>query len=61
MVIKLAGATGLRTVAEGVETAEQASTLRLLGCHRGQGYTWSRPVPQHVLTDVARMLSAINV
>ncbi|AEV84414.1 hypothetical protein ACWT_3391 [Actinoplanes sp. SE50] len=49
VVIKLAAATGLRTVAEGVETREQAEALRLLGCQRGQGYTWSRPVPQDQL------------
>ncbi|MGK5683719.1 putative bifunctional diguanylate cyclase/phosphodiesterase [Actinoplanes sp. URMC 104] len=54
VVIKLAQATGLRTVAEGVESPEQAEALRLLGCHRGQGYTWSRPVPQeHLAAAVA--------
>ena len=32
-------------VAEGVETAEQALRLRLLGVKVAQGYLWSRPVP----------------
>jgi len=45
VVLKLAEATGLRTVAEGIETPAQAEALRLLGCVSGQGYTWSRPVP----------------
>ena len=45
VVLKLAEATGLRTVAEGVETAAQAEALRALGCRSGQGYVWSRPVP----------------
>jgi diguanylate cyclase (GGDEF)-like protein len=45
VVLKLAEAAGLRTVAEGVETAVQADALRRLGCHRGQGYLWSPPVP----------------
>jgi EAL domain-containing protein (putative c-di-GMP-specific phosphodiesterase class I) len=49
VVLKLAEATGLRTVAEGVETRQQAEALRLLGCHRGQGFTWSRPVPNEQL------------
>ncbi|GAA1619154.1 sensor domain-containing protein [Actinoplanes couchii] len=57
VVVKLAEATGLRTVAEGVENAVQAAALRRLGCHRGQGFVWSRPVPQsdlhHVLTQLS--------
>ena len=44
-VLELAEATGLRTVAEGIERPEQAEALRLLGCDKGQGYVWSRPVP----------------
>jgi EAL domain-containing protein (putative c-di-GMP-specific phosphodiesterase class I) len=34
----------LATVAEGVETPEQAAVLRALGCDYGQGYLYSRPV-----------------
>lgn len=44
VVLKLAEATGMRTVAEGIENDEQAEALRQLGCQRGQGYYWSRPV-----------------
>jgi CheY-like chemotaxis protein len=43
-VIDLAHAFGLTTVAEGVETLEQLDELRGLGCERGQGYLWSRPL-----------------
>ncbi|BCJ46031.1 GGDEF domain-containing protein [Actinoplanes ianthinogenes] len=57
VVIKLAEAIGMRTVAEGVESPEQATALRLLGCHRGQGYTWSRPVPNAELQDAAMRLA----
>lgn len=45
VVLKLAAATGLRVVAEGVETPAHADALRELGCYSGQGYTWSRPLP----------------
>jgi CheY-like chemotaxis protein len=44
-VIRLAHALGLRTVAEGVETAAQLEQLAMLGCLMGQGYYWSRPLP----------------
>ena len=43
-MLKLAEATGMRTVAEGIENSRQAEALRRLGCQRGQGYYWSRPV-----------------
>lgn len=40
-----AGELGLKVTMEGVETPEQAVIARELGCHYGQGYLWSRPVP----------------
>jgi diguanylate cyclase (GGDEF)-like protein/PAS domain S-box-containing protein len=45
LVVQLAASLDLRTVAEGVETVEQADLLRGMGCQFGQGYLWSRPVP----------------
>jgi EAL domain-containing protein (putative c-di-GMP-specific phosphodiesterase class I) len=45
LIIDLASSLGLRTVAEGVEHAEQAAMLRTLGCHTAQGYLFSKPVP----------------
>ena len=44
-VIALGQALGLRTVAEGVETEEQAEYLRRQGCDAMQGYLIGRPVP----------------
>jgi EAL domain-containing protein (putative c-di-GMP-specific phosphodiesterase class I) len=43
-VIKLAGAFGLTTVAEGVESHEQAVELAAQGCDLAQGYYFSRPL-----------------
>jgi diguanylate cyclase (GGDEF)-like protein len=43
-VVRLAGALGLRTVAEGVETPAQHGALIELGCELGQGYYWSPPI-----------------
>jgi len=44
-IVELAGALGLHTVAEGIETAEQAAIMLSLGCTTGQGYLWSPAVP----------------
>jgi diguanylate cyclase (GGDEF)-like protein len=44
-IVDLALALGVDAVAEGVETAEQATVLRSLGCHLAQGFHFGRPVP----------------
>ena len=43
-VVQLALALDLRTIAEGVETSEQADLLKGMGCDYGQGYYWARPL-----------------
>ena len=43
-VLSLAQALGMKTVAEGVESAEQAQMLGALGCDYGQGYFYARPL-----------------
>jgi diguanylate cyclase (GGDEF)-like protein len=45
VIINLAHALKLNTVAEGVETEEQLHQLRLLGCDEMQGYVFGKPVP----------------
>ncbi|HEY2026112.1 MAG TPA: EAL domain-containing protein, partial [Gemmatimonadaceae bacterium] len=41
----------LKTVAEGVERANQAEALRALGCELGQGYFYCRPLPAEEFTE----------
>ncbi|MDQ3642615.1 MAG: bifunctional diguanylate cyclase/phosphodiesterase [Actinomycetota bacterium] len=49
-VIGLAHAMGLSVTAEGVETPEQLTILRDMGCQKAQGYLMYRPVPADALT-----------
>jgi EAL domain-containing protein (putative c-di-GMP-specific phosphodiesterase class I) len=44
-ILALAEMMTLRTVAEGIEDAEQRELLRQLGCDAGQGYLYGRPMP----------------
>ena len=43
--VLLADGMRLKTVVEGVETAEQVAALKVLGCDYIQGYYYSRPLP----------------
>ena len=42
--VKVARTLGMGTVAEGVETAEQARVVRELGCDKGQGWFFGKPM-----------------
>ncbi|WP_404352526.1 EAL domain-containing protein [Phycicoccus jejuensis] len=44
-ILEMSRSLKMTTVAEGVETSEQAAWLEEQDCGRGQGYLWSRPVP----------------
>jgi len=56
-MIQMAASLGMNTIAEGIETAEMAQTLRLLGCNEGQGYYWSPAVP---LTQLPALLTTLQ-
>ncbi|HEX5783672.1 MAG TPA: bifunctional diguanylate cyclase/phosphodiesterase [Burkholderiaceae bacterium] len=45
IIVSMAQALKLRTVAEGIETQAQADLLQQLGCHTFQGYHFARPMP----------------
>ncbi|GDX81290.1 hypothetical protein LBMAG42_31010 [Deltaproteobacteria bacterium] len=42
-LVSIAKALGMSTVAEGVETDEEAAAVRQLGCTRAQGFRFARP------------------
>ncbi len=44
-IVSMGRILGMRVVAEGVETGEQAQQLRQIGCDFIQGYFYSRPLP----------------
>jgi len=48
-IIHLAHALSLETVAEGIEFAAQRDDLRALGCKRGQGWLYSKPIAERAL------------
>ena len=54
-IVQLARSLGHASVAEGIETADQAAALTGFGCELGQGYYFARPVPAD---DVVGLLAA---
>ncbi|MGH8605548.1 MAG: EAL domain-containing protein, partial [Gammaproteobacteria bacterium] len=45
-IVSLSRTLRLCVIAEGVETEGQLAILRRLGCEEGQGYLFSRPLPE---------------
>jgi len=57
-VASLARSLGIVVTAEGVETAEQVSQLKMVGCDQGQGYHFARPVSADRLPELLGSLGA---
>ncbi len=49
--VRVAHSLNMSTVAEGIETAAQLAMVRKLGCEKGQGYFFSRPLSAGDLAD----------
>ncbi len=49
--VMVARSLGMDTVAEGIETPEQAAVVRELKCDKGQGYLFSRPLSSSALIE----------
>ncbi|HRN88284.1 MAG TPA: EAL domain-containing protein [Hyphomicrobium sp.] len=48
-IVGLGETLGKKTVAEGIETADELACLRMIGCEQGQGYLFSKARPQEAL------------
>ncbi|HHY90160.1 MAG TPA: EAL domain-containing protein, partial [Clostridiales bacterium] len=57
LIIGMAKSLNLTVVAEGIETKEQLAYLKKLGCHLGQGYLFSKPLPSK---EIEALLSLKN-
>ena len=53
-IINMAASLGLQTVAEGIEDEASLKKLVSLGCDIGQGYYWSKAVPEEALSELLR-------
>lgn len=53
-IVNLGRNLNMKVVAEGIETVEQAMTLRDQGCEFGQGFLFCRPIPAHEIPDLLR-------
>jgi EAL domain-containing protein (putative c-di-GMP-specific phosphodiesterase class I) len=51
-IVGLGKNMNMRITAEGVETAEELSTLKTLGCEAGQGYYFGKPLPEKEVIDL---------
>jgi EAL domain-containing protein (putative c-di-GMP-specific phosphodiesterase class I) len=53
-IVQIAKTLSLEVIAEGIETEEQRSLLRSMGCHYGQGYLLAMPMPASQAEDLVR-------
>jgi diguanylate cyclase (GGDEF)-like protein/PAS domain S-box-containing protein len=51
-IVNLSNSLGLEIIAEGVETIEQLSQLRQLGCKYGQGYCFATPLAADTVEEL---------
>jgi EAL domain-containing protein (putative c-di-GMP-specific phosphodiesterase class I) len=59
-IVGLAHSLDLMAVGEGVETQEQLEILRSVGCERGQGYLFAKPMSGHHLAALLEQRSVAS-
>ena len=57
-VVSLAHSLGITVTAEGIETQDQLTQLREVGCDQGQGYLFARPVSADRVPELLASLAA---
>lgn len=57
-VVELAHSLGVKVVCEGVECPEHLAFLQKIGCDYGQGYYFSKPVPQEAFSTGLKEIRA---
>ncbi len=58
-VVAMSRSLGIETVAEGIETSDQAERMRSLGCTFGQGYFFDKPVSPEDLVERLPVVHAV--
>jgi EAL domain-containing protein (putative c-di-GMP-specific phosphodiesterase class I) len=61
MLVNVGRELNMTTVAEGIESEEQAALLRACGVDQGQGYLVSRPLPIRVFLDLVESPAASSL
>jgi diguanylate cyclase len=51
-ILQMCQSLGIENVSEGIEDAATEATLRELNCQYGQGYYWSKPLPNKAFTQL---------
>lgn len=59
-IILEAKSRSIEIIAEGIEHKEEALTLRQMGCRCGQGYYFTKALPERELTALLLQISAFN-
>ena len=59
-IIQLGKSLGMQVIAEGVETVEQEAYIIAEGCHEGQGYYYSKPLPARELSVYLKQAQRSN-
>ncbi|MGE8177657.1 putative bifunctional diguanylate cyclase/phosphodiesterase [Pseudomonas fluorescens] len=59
-IIQLGKSLGMQVIAEGVETVEQEAYIISEGCHEGQGYLYSKPLPARELAAYLKQAQRSN-